>query len=253
MSYSLLIIGIGTGNPQHMTFQAVAELNRADIVLIPRKGAEKDDLAGLRRDICQRFLTSDATRIVEFDLPKRDAEIAYKIAVADWHEAIAETYREVLERELPEGGKAALLVWGDPSLYDSTLRIIERLRHQKSPLAIDELRVTPGITSIQALCAAHAAPLNSIAEPVLITTGRRLEDGFPEAIRTVVVMLDGKLTFDRFRLQGLEIVWGAYLGAEDEILISGPLDDVADKIIATRAQARARKGWIMDIYILRKL
>ena len=45
---------------------------------------------------------------------------------------------------------------------------------------------------------------------------------------------------------------GAYLGGPDEILRAGRLPEVAADIDATRAAARARKGWIMDTYLLRR-
>ena len=45
---------------------------------------------------------------------------------------------------------------------------------------------------------------------------------------------------------------GAYVGTADEILISGRVGDVTDRIVAARAEARERIGWIMDIYLLRK-
>jgi precorrin-6A synthase len=38
-----------------------------------------------------------------------------------------------------------------------------------------------------------------------------------------------------------------------EISLSGPLAQICDQIIATRAKARAAHGWIMDIYLLRRL
>src|ERR1700754_2704637 len=47
----LLVIGIGAGNPEHLTVQAVDGLNRADVLFIPDKGATKNDLAELRRHI----------------------------------------------------------------------------------------------------------------------------------------------------------------------------------------------------------
>ena len=50
-----------------------------------------------------------------------------------------------------------------------------------------------------------------------------------------------------------EIFWGAFLGSADEILITGPLDDVADEIVRVRAEARLRKGWMFDTYLLRRL
>ncbi|NUR99455.1 MAG: precorrin-6A synthase (deacetylating), partial [Kribbellaceae bacterium] len=44
----------------------------------------------------------------------------------------------------------------------------------------------------------------------------------------------------------------AYLGTPDELLISGPLHEVAPEIEKLRAEARERKGWIMDTYLLRR-
>ena len=40
---------------------------------------------------------------------------------------------------------------------------------------------------------------------------------------------------------------------KEEILIQGPLDQVTDQIIETRAEARENHGWIMDIYVLKLL
>ncbi|HTV27584.1 MAG TPA: precorrin-6A synthase (deacetylating), partial [Xanthobacteraceae bacterium] len=49
-----------------------------------------------------------------------------------------------------------------------------------------------------------------------------------------------------------DIYWGAYIGTEDEILVAGSLRERADDIERLRAEAKARKGWIMDTYLLRK-
>lgn len=248
----ILIIGIGAGNPEHMTVQAIGALNRADIVLIPQKGAEKAELADLRREICARYLTNPRTRLVPFDLPQRDAARAdYRGGVDDWHAAIAATYRALLKTHLAEGGTAALLVWGDPSLYDSTLRIVALLR-ESADLAIDHT-VIPGIASPQALAASFRMPLNTIGGAVHITTGRRLaQEGFPDNADTALVMLDGDLSFRHLAGDAFDIFWSAYLGMADETVLSGRLADVAAQIAATRADLRRRKGWIMDIYLLRK-
>ena len=48
---TLTLIGIGTGNPDHLTRQAIRALNAADLILLPRKGAQTSDLADLRRQI----------------------------------------------------------------------------------------------------------------------------------------------------------------------------------------------------------
>ncbi len=242
----LHLIGIGTGNPDHLTLQAIKVLNAADLVMIPRKGDSKADLAELRRTICAEVLTNPKTTIAEFDLPQRDAtNPSYLAGVNDWHDAIAQVWMQTIAAH-PAARNVALLVWGDPSLYDSTLRIAARLT---VPVAV---RMVPGITSIQALTAAHAIPLNDLGAAVTITTGRQLAEGWPTGADTLVIMLDGNCTFQTLDPTGISIWWGAYVGMAEQIILSGPLADISPQIIATRAAARAAHGWIMDIYILRR-
>jgi precorrin-6A synthase len=248
----LSLVGIGTGNPDHVTRQGVAAMNAADLILVPLKGEGKADLAGLRLQICRACVTNPATRIETFDLPVRDpATPDYVTRVNDWHDAIAARWEGVIRAHLASGGgpRVALLVWGDPSLYDSTLRIAGRVG-LRMPLTLE---VIPGITAIQMLCAAHAIPLNDLAAPVTITTGRALRDsGWPEGATTIVVMLDAGGAFRALDPVGLTIWWGAYVGMAEQILRAGPLAQVQDDILATRATARAAHGWIMDIYLIRK-
>ena len=198
---TLSLIGIGCGDPGQLTRAAVQAINAADLILIPRKGTAKSDLADLRRTICADVLTNDKTVIAEFDLPVRDAgEADYRKGVDDWHDAVAASWQQAIADHLGSDGKVALLIWGDPSLYDSSLRIARRLH----PLS--DIEVVPGITSIQTLCAAHALPLNDIGEPFLVTTGRRLrEGGWPQGVDTVVVMLDGGAAFQSLDQAGIHI------------------------------------------------
>lgn len=238
---TILIVGIGTGNPEHLTVQAINALNRADVLFIPDKGAGKADLAALRRDIVARYVTNPASRTVEYAVPRRDAANPdYGAGVKDWHAVLAQRFATLIE-DIPDDGAGAFLVWGDPGLYDSTIRIVARLRHDHA------IEIIPGITAIQALTAAHGIALNRIGEPVHITTGRRLG----AVADDTVVMLDGQTAFLHADPE-LEIFWGAYLGTPDEITVSGRLEDVADRIVETRKAARERHGWIMDTYLLRK-
>jgi precorrin-6A synthase len=242
----LFLIGIGTGNPDHLTLQAIKALNAVDLILIPRKGDSKADLADLRRAICADVLTTPTTRIAEFDLPTRDEAIpSYLDRVEAWHDAIAAIWAETIAQAAPSNQKVALLVWGDPSLYDSTLRIAARLSPAPS------VTVIPGITSLQALTAAHAIPLNALAGPVTITTGRRLRDyGWPEGASRIAVMLDGDCAFQTLPPEGMTIWWGAYVGMAEQVILSGDLASMTPRILETRAALRADHGWLMDIYLL---
>jgi len=248
----ILVVGIGAGNPEHLTVQAVNALNRADVLFIPDKGEQKSELAELRREICDRFVTNPASRRVEFDVPVRARPTdSYRQTVDDWHAAIAEIYERLILGEIGEDGCGAFLIWGDPSLYDSALRILERVTRRGN--VEFALEVIPGITAIQALAAGHRMALNRIGDPFLVTTGRRLaEDGMPDNAGTAVVLLDGQQAFLSVADKDATIHWGAYLGTKDEILLSGRLGDVEDEIVRVRDEARQRHGWIMDTYLLRK-
>ena len=244
----LSLIGIGCGDPEQLTLAAIGAINAADLILIPRKGEEKTDLAELRRDICARVLTNRSTRLVEFDLPVRDAACEdYRSGVDDWHDAVAAVWSREIKANIGAGSRVAFLIWGDPSLYDSSLRIARRLE------PLPEIEVVPGVTALQALCAAHAIPLNEIGAPFLVTTGRQLRDnGWPEGVTTVAVMLDGGAAFQSLDPDGLRIWWGAYLGMPHQLTLSGSLAEVGANIVELRARARAEHGWIMDSYIIRR-
>lgn len=242
---TLWLVGIGTGNPDHVTGQAIRTLNAADLILIPRKGSAKSDLAEVRGVILSRVLTR-AVPVADYDVPARADQDDYLGAVNDWHDAIARAWAEAIATHHPAAANVALMVWGDPSLYDSTLRIAARL-------AGVSVRVVPGITSLQALTAAHAIPLNTLAAPVTITTGRQLrESGWPSGAVSVAVMLDKGGAFTALDPTNMHIWWGAYVGMTEETLIEGPLAEVSEQILATRARLRAEHGWIMDIYLLRR-
>ena len=240
----LFLIGIGTGNPDHLTGEARRAIAEADMFLIPRKGIGKSDLADLRTQIIEG-IRADA-HIVAFDMPVRDDTLPYIERVERWHDAIAEIWSEAIAKNA-KATRVALLVWGDPSLYDSTLRIAARL--SPSP----QLTVVAGITSVQALTAAHALPLNTLNAPVTISTGRQLRDhGWPDGVETLVVMLDGTCAFQQLDPQLYDIWWGAYLGMKEQILETGRLSEAGPRIIERRTAARAAHGWIMDTYLLRR-
>jgi precorrin-6A synthase len=247
---TILIIGIGAGDPDYITMQAVKALNRVDVFFLMDKGAEKSKLIELRKEICRRFIQGDDYRFVDATSPEWDRKSDDYLATVDDLNRDKQAVFERLIAEMKDGECGAFLVWGDPTLYDSTIRIIETIvaggGHEL------DYQVIPGISSVQALAARHKTPLNRIGQSVEITTGRRLAEGFPDNIDSVVVMLDGGNSYKQFAGQDIDIYWGAYLGTPDEILVSGKLKDVAGDIERIRAEARRENGWIMDTYLMRR-
>ncbi|HWG14410.1 MAG TPA: precorrin-6A synthase (deacetylating) [Streptosporangiaceae bacterium] len=246
----IAVIGIGAGDPRHVTMEAVEALNRAGVFFILDKGPDKQQLADVRQEILGRYVRDHGYRLVHLQDPERDRTAdGYAEAVEDWRRRRADAYGQLITAEVGDDETGAFLVWGDPSLFDSTLPILADLAARG--LSFD-LEVIPGISSVSALAARHRIGLNRIGSPVQVTTGRRLAEQWPPGADDVVVMLDSQGAYQQFSHQDIEIFWGAYLGTPDEILISGPLPQVAARITETRAEHRRRKGWIMDTYLLRR-
>lgn len=249
---TLLAIGIGTGHPDHLTLQAVKALSRVDVVFGFDKGEEKAAQHRVRREICERFIAPRPYRWVEIADAPRDPSIGdYEARVEAWHEGRLLAWEASIARELAADETGAILVWGDPSLYDSTLRLLERLTARAEVRF--EYEVIAGISSPQALAASHKLTLNRVGGAVQLTTGRRLARAVPTEADDVVVMLDGECTFQRVPEAQFEIFWSAYLGSEHEVSISGRLDACKAEIERVRAELRAKHGWIMDIYLLRRI
>lgn len=244
MSAHVHVVGFGTG-PDHLTREAVRALLDTDYVLAVRK-QEDDDLLRVRRAICEEF----EVELVEVPDPQRDRDdpTDYPAAVRDWHAARVAAFADMVAAR---GGRATFLVWGDPSLYDSTLRVVEGLAADRR-LAGLTWDVVPGISAPQLLAARHRVVLHPIGAPVHVTTARRLRDTIDEGQRNVLVMLGSEASLDLLeKLPGWTIWWGANLGSAGEELVAGPVRDVLPQVRAARARARELAGWVMDVYLLR--
>src|SRR5262245_35809121 len=168
---SILIIGIGAGDPDYITVQAIKALNRVDVFFLMDKGPAKAKLRGLREELCRRHIKDRTYRFVEAPSPPRATAPAdyrasgadyrgsgadYRASGADYRASVDElnrekqaVYEQMIEREMVDGETAGILVWGDPMLYDSTIRNIEAIA-RAGRSAID-YHVIPGITAVQAL------------------------------------------------------------------------------------------------------
>ena len=249
MKRKLLVIGVGAGNPDHVTVQAIEAMNRAEVFFIPDKGEEKAELARFRHALIDRYVRAATFRKVAYRVPaRRSGGDAYEGRVADWHAEIARAYRQLLLTELAESQTGAFLVWGDPTLYDSTLRILERVQ-AGGDIELD-CEVIPGISSLQALAARHRVALNEIGRAVMISNGQALGKRLPENVESVAVLLNAEKAL-READGELDAYWGAYVGMPEEILVSGKLKDIADDVERRRALARRKNGWIMDCLLLK--
>lgn len=234
------VLGFGMG-PQHVTPEVAEALRGCDYALAVQKGSHDadDPLLAVRQAVAD----AHGVELVVVRDPERDRSpgldrAGYEGAVADWYDARLAAYRGVLEAR---GGTCAFLVWGDPSLYDGTIRIVRELG-----VGFD---VLPGISAPQVLAARHGIVLHEVGQPVHVTTARRLRADVGLGQRNLVVMLTAGVDLDGF--EDWSIWWGANLGGTGERLVSGRVEDVVGEIEAARAAAKAEAGWVMDLFLLR--
>ncbi len=251
--WRVLVIGIAAGEPGQLTGDAVAAMGQVEVFLAADKRSEVGELLALRRRLCDAVLGA-GFRLVAVPDPERDAgpdRASYEAAVSDWHRARAAADVAAIRSELPSGGTVGYLVWGDPSLYDSTLRKVALIAELGLPITVE---VFPGLSSPTLLAAAHQITLNRVGLPVHITTGRRLADDWAVVPGDVLVMLDGRdhLAALAERAPDAYVYWGALLGLSDQSLVAGRLGDVVGQIAAKRAALRAEHGWVMDTYLVRR-
>ncbi|MGB5831113.1 MAG: precorrin-6A synthase (deacetylating) [Thiohalocapsa sp.] len=248
----LYLIGMGPGGPEYLTVQAIEALKQVDVFFfLEKEGRGKEELLHMRSEVLRRYLGDGGYRVVTATSPARRAQAGgYRETVQTWHEQKRALFEGLLADELQPGQCGALLLWGDPSLYDQTVTLVADLvAHSNGSL---DFEIIPGITSVQVLTAKHKIPLNRIGESISITTGRHAETCDPASIHNAVVMLDYNASFQRFKGQDMDIYWGGYLGCADEVLVSGPVDEVVDDLLQTKSRVRDEKGWLMDVYLLRR-
>ncbi|MDI6735168.1 MAG: precorrin-6A synthase (deacetylating) [bacterium] len=246
----IYLIGIGPGSPDYLTVQAINTMKKVDVFfLLEKEGCE--ELIEIRKKILERYLEEGSYRVVTAAIcDRKKGGKSYKKGVETWRQQKAEVILELIEHEMKDGENGAFLIWGDPSLYDGQLEILQHIL--KLGIVDFEYEEIPGITSVQVLAQRHKIPLNRIGESIVIATGRRLKEYAPAEVKNIAVVLDSYSAFKHFKDEDIDIYWGAYLGTADEILISGRLRDVIEDIGRIRKEAKREKGWIMDAYILRR-
>jgi precorrin-6A synthase len=143
MTRELVVVGIGAGDPDWVTVEATRAIEALDVLFVVLKEDGLGELVEARRVVIERYRTRPLHTVELPDSPRpwRSAP-DYPTAVARWRAQRLRQWSEAIARELDEGQTGGFLVWGDPSLYESTLAIVNDIcTASDRPLSV---RVIPG-------------------------------------------------------------------------------------------------------------
>ena len=219
-------VGVGPGDPDHVTVKALRTLETADVILVPSTEARAGGVGRAEEIVCTHLPAKTAAiRSIPFSMAERRGIGQRR---ADAWEASATTAIEAFEA----GAKrVAFATVGDASVF-STFSYLCDLVSRRVDVTIE---VIPGITAMQAIAATSRTPLvegQEILSLVPWTVGPETLARVCEVSNTVVVYKGGReMTELRAVLEAQgrldEAVLGTDLGLPSERVV--PLSEVTDR------------------------
>jgi precorrin-2/cobalt-factor-2 C20-methyltransferase len=208
MSGLLIGIGVGPGDPEHLTLKALRALERADRVFVPVTEAAGE--RGRAEHVIAPHV--DAAKIERLGFSMRDASLRHE----NWDRAGA-----AIAAVVRDGGTAAFCTLGDPNVYSTFTYMWHTVLDLVPGVVVETI---PGITAMQDLAARSGAILTEGNESLTLLPLTAGEEVLRAALRgsdTVVAYKGGRhmprvreILAEEGRLE--QAIYGEHLGVRGE-------------------------------------